>query len=433
MDTDNSDWQTATGKKSATAKVATVVDTITEVSSIKMSNSFAGIDNELSDDDQQTVTANESKHNDETGGSDAYVDEIKEEKVTVPISQLKSRAQSWGDMSEEPDVNVVMKRVALDMEKGDDFEQKMSFLRELMGLIASSAASLIETERKNLENEYAANDRDTVRRLHDLSTYGRTFGTSMSKNLGVITEAVDEIEKQMKDILEGWNKFVREITGEHAGPAVTQKRILQRPVQQQSMSYSSALVGNGGPTPVPQRIPTSNTITTSVGIVDIKAPVATDSRDVPLMGIRFNPALGVFMINLEEEVYSFGTGKFIYRKGRNSESTLYGKRCNPAAMTCNEDSCTYYHDPLKFANGHTSRNMAIHYITEDLVKGVASDQDILANDTLDRNPFIVEDLVQLGGMLLLKAMAVKSVLRKTPSRPSRRNARRTRDDRTDKY
>jgi hypothetical protein len=128
---------------------------------------------------------------------------------------------------------------------------------------------------------------------------------------------------------------------------------------------------------------------------------------------------------LEGDVYSFGTGKFIYRKGRNSESTLYGKRCNPSAMTCNQDSCTYYHDPLKFANGHTSRNMAIHYITEDLVKGVATDQDILSNDALESNPFIVEDLVQLGGMLLLKAMAVKSVLRKTQSRPpARRPLRR---------
>jgi hypothetical protein len=49
------------------------------------------------------------------------------------------------------------------------------------------------------------------------------------------------------------------------------------------------------------------------------------------------------------------------------------------------------------------------YITEELIKNI-SDDDYIANIT-NKNPFIVEDIVQLAGMLLIKAVAVKKSLR----------------------
>lgn len=416
MNNDSGDWQTAGGKKSAAVKAVTTSDMNTEKPPIKTANSFAVIDAEHSDD--------ESVYTGQHHPSAEFNDDVVTKDETAPVLQpnpvttIKARSQSWGDMSDEPDVKSVMNSISEEATKCEDFEHKMTFFRELMGSIATSAASLIATERKSLNSESVANDRDTVRKLHDLATYGRSFGESMAANLGVINNAVNDIERQMNTILDGWNKFVRELTGERETHE-EQKKIVQRPTAVQPISYSSALSGNvSAPSAFTtlQRPTACNNITIPMGIVDITSPVSTDRKDVPLMCIRYNPTLGVFMINLEGEIYSFGKGNFIYKKGRNNESVLYCKRCDPSIMTCNENTCTYYHDPLKFTNGHVSRDMAIHYITKDLVKGVATDQDILANDTLDRNPFIVEDLVQLGGMLMLKAMAVKSVLSKMPNR-----------------
>lgn len=207
------------------------------------------------------------------------------------------------------------------------------------------------------------------------------------------------------------------------------RQILQRP---NNSSFLSVLEGGRHvAAPMQQSRLGPNTISTTVGIVDVKCPVSSSSRDVPLMTIKYNPSLSSFLINLDGDVYSFGLGKFVSRRGKN-ESTMYGKRCNPRTMLCKGASCTYYHDPLKFANNaHTERNMAVSYITEELIKGIATDQDVLSNTSYSTNPFIVEDIVQLAGMLLLKAIAVKSVIRNSPDNSGRpRQSRHRRSNRS---
>lgn len=332
-------------------------------------------------------------------------------------SSPDAKRSSWGDIDNDtdPELNDVMSTVADNINKCKDFQHRMTFLKDVMASIAKNAADTITEEKKAIDNK-KMNDRDVVQGLHDLSQFGTSFSQSMSDKLTVIRDAIGEIENQKRNILDGWNKFVRELSqptdSDKSQDHQRQTASRLAATSQNSMSFISALEG-GKHAAIVQRIG-SNTVTASVGISDIKCPVASNPKDVALMAINYIPSLSTFVINLDGSLYSFGKGKFVSRRGKN-ESTLYGKRCNPRIMACKGASCTYYHDPLIFtSDSHAERNMAIPYITDELIKGIATDQDILSNTTYANNPFIVEDIVQLAGMLLLRAIAVKTIINNNP-------------------
>ena len=396
MDTNNSEWRTATNKKKD--KVHTTVnvkdsdhlgtstseDTVVNKHILNLNNSFSSLDSKVEDKKTRPVKSN-----------------------TKLISALNSsEIKEWG-YDQEPEVSDVTKTVRNNLDKCENFEQRMGFLQVSMSSIADIAASLIR-EQRCIVNNNKATDRETVKGLHDLAQFGTLFSKSTSDNLIVINDAIDSIEKQKTDILDGWNKFVQDLN-------TCDEKEMSRDCNglQYAANESSFLGALENGRHIISRNSTNN-VSTSIGLIDIKCPASSNIKNVPLMGIRYNASLSCFVINLDGEMYSFGSGQFTSRKGKgiNGESTLYGKRCNPREMNCSGAACTYYHDPLKFAkHAHSTRNMAIPYITEDLIKGIASDQEIISNTSYEKNPFIVEDIVQLAGMLLLKAIAVKSVVK----------------------
>jgi hypothetical protein len=350
----------------------------------------------------------------------ALLEEHTEEDTAAPISGdtpsivTNAKKISWGES--EPNVNEVGNVIIANLALCEDFEQGMGFLQSSMATIAASATRLVEKQRADANNAKSS-ERDTVRGLHDLALFGRSFSQSMTANLTELTAVINSIEKQKNEILEGWNTFVQDLNKTHVDESVQH-------VQAQPGSFRAALEGVRIPSIVrspitPQILPIADITVTSIGMMDVTCPSSTNIKNVPLFGIQYNTALSCFMINLDGTVYSFGTGQFMTRKNKHvkGESTMYGKRCDPRAMSCNGINCTYYHDPLKFTNNpHTTRNMAMPYITEDLIKLVASDQDIMSNAPFTSNPFVVEDIVQLAGMLLLKAIVVKNVIKSAAPR-----------------
>jgi hypothetical protein len=386
------EWQTTSCKKNERAQP--IADTV-NTQCASSNNAFALLDEEVKE-----ITS--SQH---STGVSAQV---------VPIV-ANAKKVAWGDDS-EPDVNQVTNVIAHNLAQCDDFEQSMKFLQSAMAAITASAANIVEKQRTVANNDKSS-ERETVRGLHNLALFGRSFSQSMSDNLIELTTVITSIEKQKKEILDGWNTFVHDLNKENVTENVQIPKTMHG-------SFLEALEGIRAPqhsnTQQIRQVVTNTTVT-SIGMVDVTCPTSTDVKNVPLFGIQYNPALGCFMINLEGSVYSFGTGQFMLRKNKNTkgESTMYGKRCNPRTMSCNGASCTYYHDPLKFTkNPHTERNMAVPYITEDLIKSIASDQDIMTNAPFSSNPFIVEDIVQLAGMLLLKAISVKNIIKSTRGRSS---------------
>jgi hypothetical protein len=351
--------------------------------------------------------------NEENAFSLLSADNEKPPKPEKPTIETKS----WGD--DDIDLKPIISILNTNLENCEDCQQRTQFLKDVMGLIAERAANIIIDERQSLNNNNM-NDKETLKGLHELSQFGSAFSKSMTDTVSVINDAVNSIEKQKKDILDGWNKFVQEMNPQ-SSPSTKKTdtaKYNNTQLAQSSTSFLNAFEG-GKRTPtssVPRAIATK---VITVGLEDIKCPTTTSTKDIPLMAIQYNTTLNTFLINLDGTVYSFGYGNFISRKTKN-ESTLYGKRCNPRSMTCKDAECTYFHDPLLFpTNSHSERNMAVSYITEDLIKSIGTDQDILANTLSTTNPFIVEDIVQLAGMLLLKALAVKKICIQSSSKSSK--------------
>jgi hypothetical protein len=145
-----------------------------------------------------------------------------------------------------------------------------------------------------------------------------------------------------------------------------------------------------------------------LGPGNLVLPMTRDRSDIGPMSIKYASDLGVFLINMDGKLYSFCNGVFISRSNKTGDNTLYGKRCNPISTKCIGTNCTYYHDPLMHSNGHTMRNMGVHYVISELINGIANDADI-AEIARGKNKFIVEDIISLAGMLLIKAFQVKKI------------------------
>ncbi len=335
----------------------------------------------------------------------------------------KRTTKSWAEMSEDPDTSKVS--AALDdalEEHGDSFHSAMEYLALVVtSVITAKAKQLIDGRRDQLE---AGDQKTMVSHIHDLTTDCKKYTSGLADSIAAANAVVDELNKKKGDILAEMERFVRQMTGTESlvvQVAASTAATTAQPTQQRARSWAGA-AGAGstsGGAPVDSSL---STMTTRVGLVDITAPIAASRTNVPPMSIRFCPNLGVFLINLDGDVYSFGGGKFVSRRGTRvgEPTTLYGRRCNARGGSCDEATCTYYHDPLKHQTGHVTRNMPMQYIIEELIRWVATDEDIGAV-AVNTNQFIVEDLVHLAGMLLLKSVAVKRILRSSRPTPNDRN------------
>lgn len=141
----------------------------------------------------------------------------------------------------------------------------------------------------------------------------------------------------------------------------------------------------------------------TIGGGRILIPQTSNIDKITPMRIEYLDKNKIFTINLNGRKYSFGDGNIVYKNRCRNKHNLYGKYCNQSRDGCCDVNCTYYHDPILCPNKtHSVRNMSVKYILETLLKSVSCDNDMYKSH-IEKNRFIVRDLVQLGGLLILKA------------------------------
>ena len=373
----------------------------------------------------------------------------------IEAKACKQEVQSkprWGDQSDDEAPTAVdddrfepLLRIfnADLMTACQSFEAQLEYVSGFASAVLKLGMSLIK-DRKHAVEKNPPSEKELVNDLHVICTHGRDTVRKVEECTKNITAIVNECESKKNTTLDELKNFLLGMTSEKSN------KMAEMPLQKASRADTrcSALgvVSHPEGTKVVKRasdlfprdrgkysaivtrddpVGSQNVDTVSVpvsladvGVANLVAPLARrdscDVFDMQQMSIKYATNLGVFLIKVDGVIYSFCNGVFVSRpsgrvrdaSGKTGDNTLYGKRCNPGVARCIGAECTYYHDPLTHTNGHTSRNMGVHYVVSELISGVSTDADIIET-ARGRNKYIVEDIVQLAGMLLIKAFLVK--------------------------
>ena len=142
------------------------------------------------------------------------------------------------------------------------------------------------------------------------------------------------------------------------------------------------------------------------GSVNITIASSASARDLGNLSIKYMEWVGVFGVVINKTVYTAGPGNFVNLKNSNVKTTN-AKRCLNV-HPCRYKNCKYYHDPVtnrkKYSN---SRNFAISYVSQ-LLSNIKDSDDLLNNKTV-RDIGFLRDLVQLGGIILIKAAEINEL------------------------
>jgi hypothetical protein len=151
---------------------------------------------------------------------------------------------------------------------------------------------------------------------------------------------------------------------------------------------------------------TSKILMVDTGFVDILAPTVTTDAEAMHFTITYMEPKNIFVMRMGSSVYTLGPGDFINLKLTQGK-TRHAKRClNP--HPCRFKNCKYYHDPMvvkKDYNPH--RNFAISYI-EQMMAEIKDTATILESNVV-RNEDFIRDLVQLAGIIMIKAAQIKAL------------------------
>jgi hypothetical protein len=320
---------------------------------------------------------------------------------------------TWADISESADVSLTLRTF------NEDFTNKCATLKEQLSFVASAVTAVLNIGAQAIRAERVRigetkNEKSIVQNLHEICVNGRELVTITSDGMKNISSIVDMYEVEKNNALDELKNFLATL-----GVTETAKPQLAQSAQSASVAIAKPKISD-----VPKRILADVRYASVVsadaarvpGNVDMASiplqlgnlivPLARNRSDIQPMGIKFASDLGVFLINIDGRMYSFCNGTFISRTPKSGDNTLFGKRCNPGIARCVGADCTYYHDPLTHSNGHTNRNMGVHYVVSELINGVASEKEIIET-ARGKNRYIVEDIIQLAGMLLIKAFLVK--------------------------
>lgn len=171
---------------------------------------------------------------------------------------------------------------------------------------------------------------------------------------------------------------------------------------------TSGLIVDAKPrAPEPSGVPSAYADT---GIVEIPAPVIRVAADCQNLTMSYLSTRGVFVMRIggpAGSVFTLGPGNFVNLQPVQGK-TRHAKHCrNP--QPCGYDRCRYYHDPsITGQNSNTHRNLALSYVIQ-MLGCVKDDEDLMNNgDRFKRDEFL-RDLVQLGGMILLKAAKIQAL------------------------
>jgi hypothetical protein len=361
------------------------------------------------------------------------VSETRPHDASLKDALRASTRPQWGDQSEDdmPEVRSVDDRFEpmLRMFTADlngacgSFEAELEYISGFAAAIINRGMELIKDRKREVEKN-SPSEKELVNDLHAICTHGTQFISGVEECTKSVAAIVNECETKKNTTLDELKNFLLGMTNtnpldltKHASVSSSERvaDASNNAPPRVSSQYSAIVARDDAPVRKIDARSVSSLDMASVplGIANLAVPLARQKSDVQPMSIKFAANLGVFLINLDGTTYSFCNGVFVSRPNNKTndpklkaDNTLYGKRCNPWIARCVGAECTYYHDPLTHTPGHTSRNMGVHYVVSELISGVSTDADIIET-ARGRNKYIVEDIVQLAGMLLIKAFLVK--------------------------
>lgn len=318
--------------------------------------------------------------------------------VAMPANDSRP-AVSWAEASESPDHTRIITAFMTEVgSKYLNFSDRITVVATFVSTILDIGIKMIQDERNRIDA--SSNEKEFVRDLCGICTHGKKLIDNTIATVQTLKKHMATYESEKTSALDGLKTFLASIDqtmvpvteptpgapGRYAGIVGTRESTAMRKPTGGQQLMASVPLGPG----------------------QMILPMTRDRGDIMPMSIKYASDLGVFLINIDNKLYSFCNGVFISRQSKIGDNTLYGKRCNPTSTRCVGANCTYYHDPLTHATGHTMRNMGVHYVISELINGIANDAEI-AETARGKNKYIVEDIVSLAGMLLIKAFQIKKL------------------------
>lgn len=325
-------------------------------------------------------------------------------KIPIAMPASSEMKAQWGDAPDHPDISNIATLIMSEIgSRCSTFSERISLISLVSSTILELGIKMIQDERNRIDASH--NEKEFVRDLCNICTHGKKLIDTTIDVIHIVKNHMTTYESERNSALDGLKTFLA---------SIDQTMVPVEPMPAVNTGYAGAV---GARDQMVTKKASGQQLMASVPlgpgqmVLPMTRAIGDQPRhrsDIMPMSIKYASDLGVFLINIDGKLYSFCNGVFVSRQSKTGDNTLYGKRCNPVSTHCIGANCTYYHDPLTHATGHTMRNMGVHYVISELINGVANDTEI-AETAAGKNKYIVEDLVSLAGMLLIKAFQVKKI------------------------
>jgi hypothetical protein len=342
-----------------------------------------------------------------------------------PIDDLTPEDVYYANLNatpvERPDVSAYLMNTIVDQTKDMTPQESLDALGNVATFVVESMVSILKNATSKILD--INDDQKTVIALNG---YLENIADTRS-NIGIAIDVYDEnvsiMNSLKKTSIENIQKFltacgIDEIPSYRAkkgGKIDTPDNVYvdSLPVENIRRSYASAigaassdLVVEKQPVNIVNNITQPRTLMVDTGIVDVNMPVVSNIQDTIGFTLSYLDYCKVSVIRMGNNVFTAGPGNFVNLKNSNGK-TKHAKRClNP--QPCRYKNCKYYHDPcVVYEDFNDERNFALSYVLQ-MLSAVKDNTDLLENKSV-RDPNFVRDLVQLGGIILIKAAQIKAL------------------------
>ncbi len=135
------------------------------------------------------------------------------------------------------------------------------------------------------------------------------------------------------------------------------------------------------------------------GLCDIMVPIVRHAEECCNFTVSHNEKTKTFVMRINDRIFSAGPCDYVTPKSRQ----IHAKRCRN--QPCRHTPCQYYHDPLEFQSYTSKRIFTISYIIK-LINMAKNDSAICSSQW---DEFTVQDLLQFGGSIIIKAAQIQKL------------------------
>lgn len=314
------------------------------------------------------------------------------------------------------DTTAYLTNTIVDKTKEMDLKESL----EVFGKVSSFVIDTMSDILKKAISEITNNIKDDQKTVIALNGYLENISETkpvLEKVMGEYNNQIAAMNSLKKTSIENIQKFlntcgINEIPEYHSKKKTEDEKD-NITMENIHMSYASAigsvnsdLIIEKQPVEIINKISQPRSLMVDTGVVDINIPVISTVQESIGFTLCYLDYCKVFVIRMGNTVFTTGPGNFVDLKNSNGK-TKHAKRClNP--QPCQYKNCKYYHDPcIVYDDFNEERNFALSYVLQ-LLGSVKHNTDLLENKNI-RNPNFLRDLVQLGGIILLKAAQIKSL------------------------